>query len=370
MVRFVELPLAAQTAYAELAEQARALELSNALAGLRGSFQRMNRKKTSYWYFAYRDLDQRVRMAYVGPDEPRVRDLVERFAAVRRVKPLAASAQSALALGCTRTAPKHFRVIKRLAEYGFFRAGGVLIGIHAFIALGNLLGVRWTDGSTTLDVDFAHAGRNVSIALPATVRIDVHGALESLEMGLLPITQFDGRVGAQYRNPEDEELRIDFVTSMVRRSGPVVMPNLNLALEPLKFMEFILEDTTQACLIARTGACVVNVPAPERFAVHKLIVHGERPMRERTKARKDLLQVGSLAAYFLASAQAAAFNAVWREALARGRGWRLRAERGRAALIAIAPELDVTELWSGRGVRTPTRRRTGTTVGSDPKTTP
>ncbi len=368
MTRFVELPLAAQTAYAELAEQARALELSDALAGLKGSFQRMRRKKASYWYFAYRDLDQRVRMAYVGPDEPRVRHLVERFAAVRRTKPLAASAQSAIALGCALTTPKHFRVVKRLAEYGFFRAGGVLIGTHAFIALGNLLGVRWADGSTTLDVDFAHAGRNVSIALPATVRIDVHGALESLEMGLLPMTQFDGRVGAQYRNPKDEELRIDFVTSMVRRSGPVVMPELNLALEPLKFMEFILEETTQACLIARTGACVVNVPAPERFAVHKLIVHGERPTRERTKARKDLLQVGSLAAYFLASAQATAFNAAWREALARGPGWRLRAEKGRAALIAIAPELDAAELWSGR-TRTPAKRRPATTVGSDSKAT-
>lgn len=84
MTRFHELPLAAQTAYAELAEQARAFELSNALAGLKGSFQRMTRKGASYWYFAYRDLDQRVRMAYVGPDEPRVQRLIERFAAVRR----------------------------------------------------------------------------------------------------------------------------------------------------------------------------------------------------------------------------------------------------------------------------------------------
>jgi hypothetical protein len=356
MARFLELPLAAQTAYAEIAEQARALELSNALAGLKGSFQRMTRRKASYWYFAYRDLDQRVRMAYVGPDEPRVQRLIERFATVRRQKPLAASAQSALALGCTSTAPKHFRVIKRLGEYGFFRAGGVLIGTHAFIALGNMLGVRWTDGSSTLDVDFAHAGRNVSVALPATVRIDVHDALESLEMGLLPIAQFDGRVGAQYRNPKDEELRIDFVTSMVRGAGPVLMPDLNLALEPLKFMEFILEGTTQACLIARTGACIVNVPAPERFAVHKLIIHGERPSRERTKARKDLFQVISLAAYFLANGQAPSFNAAWREALERGRGWRLRAKEGQAALLALAPELDVHDLWGVPSTRSTTKR--------------
>ncbi|MFX8668696.1 GSU2403 family nucleotidyltransferase fold protein, partial [Acinetobacter baumannii] len=67
-----------------------------------------------------------------------------------------------------------------------------MIGTHAFLALGNMLGVRWSDGAATLDVDFAHAGRNISVALPASIKLDVHGALESLEMGLLPITQFNG----------------------------------------------------------------------------------------------------------------------------------------------------------------------------------
>ncbi|MFX8466442.1 GSU2403 family nucleotidyltransferase fold protein, partial [Acinetobacter baumannii] len=87
----------------------------------------------------------------------------------------------------------------------------------------------------TLDVDFAHAGRNISVALPASIKLDVHGALESLEMGLLPITQFNGLAGAQDRNPKDQELRVDFVTSMTRSNKVVVLPELNLALEPLKF---------------------------------------------------------------------------------------------------------------------------------------
>jgi hypothetical protein len=65
----------------------------------------------NYWYFAYRDLDGRVCMAYVGPDDKRVRALVERFAQARRHKPLVPQAQAALALGCMPTAPKHFRII-------------------------------------------------------------------------------------------------------------------------------------------------------------------------------------------------------------------------------------------------------------------
>ena len=344
-MRYTELPLSAQTAYAELFEQARSFELSNALAGLTGSFQKLARKNQEYWYFAYRDLDQRVRMVYVGPNEERVRSLVQRFDKVRLTKPLVPQSQSALVLGCSATAPKHFRMIKRLSEYGFFRAGGVLIGTHAFFAMGNLLGVRWNDGAATLDVDFAHAGKNISVALPADLRIDVHSALESLEMGLLPIAQFNGKTGAQYRNPEDRELRLDFVISATRSRKPVNMPELNIALEPLKFMEFSLQDTTQGCVISRMGACVVNLPAPERYAVHKLIVFGERPVTERTKSTKDLLQAASLVGYFAKTGQGNVFNAAWQDALSRGKGWRSRAVQGMEALLRLAPDVDVPTLW-------------------------
>lgn len=343
--RYMELSLAAQTAYAELFDQARAFEMTNALSGLVGSFQKLTRKKQGYWYFAYRDLDQQVRMVYVGPDDERVRALVQRFEQVRDKKPLVPASQAAIALGCALTVPKHFRMIKRLSEYGFYRAGGVLIGTHAFLAMGNLLGVRWRDGAATLDVDFAHAGRNVSVALPADMRIDVHAALESLEMGLLPISQFNGKAGAQYRNPEDQELRLDFLTSATRSGKPVQMANLNLALQPLKFMEYSLQNTTQSCVISRNGACVVNVPAPERYAVHKLIVYGERPAAERTKALKDILQAASLISYFLDHGESAVFNAAWQDAVSRGKGWQSRAMEGKAALLKLAPELAASELW-------------------------
>ena len=345
-MRFAELPLAAQAAYSELAEQARTFEQTNALAGLVGSFHKLERKGRNYWYFAFRDLDGRVRMSYVGPDDGRVRALVKKFRESRRPKALEPQARSAIALGCAPTTPKHFRIIKRLADHGFFRAGGVLVGTHAFVAMGNLLGVRWGDGAATLDVDFAHAGRNVSIALPADLRVDVHGALESLEMGLLPITRSDGKAGAQYRNPSDPELRLDFVTSSTRAGRTVLLEDLNLALEPLKFMEFLLEGTTQGCLVARAGACTVNLPEPARYAVHKLIVHGERPQSERAKARKDLLQAASLADYHVRSGYAGAFNAAWRDVLRRGRGWKSRAQEGKRALLRIAPELDQPALWA------------------------
>ena len=345
-MRFSSLSLSAQTAYAELFSQTQTFEVTNALAGLVGAFHKRAVKGNDYWYFGYRDIDQKLHMAYVGPDSERVRLLVEKFEEVRKDKPLAPPARMALAAGCTPAAPKHFRIIKRLAEYGFFRAGGILIGAHAFLALGNMLGVRWLDGAATLDVDFAHAGRNVSIALPASLNIDVHGALESLEMGLLPILQFNGKAGAQYRNPQDPELRLDFVTGMTRGNQHVVMDKLNLVLQPLKFMELSLEQTTQGCVFSNLGACVVNLPAAERFAVHKLIVAGERPASERTKTTKDLLQAASIASYLLENGQAEVFNAAWHDAIGRGKGWLARAERGKKAMLRIAPDVADKALWA------------------------
>jgi hypothetical protein len=273
---------------------------------------------------------------------------VQRFRGARRPKALEPQSRSAIALGCTPVAPKHFRIVKRLADYGFFRAGGILIGTHAFVALGNLLGVRWTDGSATLDVDSAHAGRNVSVALPANLKIDVHRALESLELGLLPLTEFEGGAGAQYRNPQDQELRLDFLTSATRSGKPVEMPELNLVLEPMKFMELSLEGPTQGCVFGSAGACTVNLPAPERYAVHKLIVHGERAAAERTKARKDLLQAASLTEYFMQGGRHRDFNRAWRDVLGRGPGWAKRAKAGRDALLALAPNLDDPRLWKAR----------------------
>lgn len=345
-MRFTDLSMTAQTAYAELAEQSHTVELQAALSGFPGAFHKRTLKGRTYWYFGYRDLNAKSRMAYVGPDGERIRALVERFAAMKSQKPLQPLAGAAASLGCALVASKHYRIIKRLADYGFFRAGGLLIGTHAFIALGNVLGVRWGDGQRTQDVDFAHAGRNVSIALPADLKLNVHDALTSLEMGLLPISQFEGGAGAQYRNPSDPELRLDFVTTVHRGgSATVVMPELGLALEPLKFMEFSLQGTTQGCVLAREGACTVNLPDPARYAVHKLIIYGERPVRERTKAGKDLLQAACLIEFFLERGPTETFNLAWRDALSRGKGWKIRALQGRQALLSIAPELDDARLW-------------------------
>lgn len=338
---YTSLSLSAQTAYAELQDQLR-IQTIDRFKMLPGAFHRQTQKGKPYIYYGYRDIDGIGRMAYVGPEDRRVLDLIKKHRAIKSgdlQSKIKAQARAAEALGCVNALTKHFRVVNRLDQYGFFGAGGVLIGTHAFLVMGNMLGVKWLASNLTMDVDFAHAGRNVSIALGTNVKISVHDALTSLEMGLLPITEFSGKTGAQYRNPQDPELRLDFVTPQTRSGGPVILPELGLALECLKFMEFSLINTTQAVLLSKEGACIVNIPAPERYAVHKLIVYGERPVRERSKASKDLGQAAALFQVLFESGNASLVRDAWKDALSRGPGWVRRLNQGKLALLRQYPEL-------------------------------
>ena len=71
--------------------------------------------------------------------------------------------------------------------------------------------VSWGDVSRTQDVDFAHAGKSMSIALPANIEVDVHRAIESLERGFSPISGLAGKAGATYLNPKEPNFRLDFL---------------------------------------------------------------------------------------------------------------------------------------------------------------
>lgn len=338
---YTELPLSAQTAYAQLQDVATAVELDRSIASLHGSFSKKKVKDTAYWYFAFRDIGGQVRQLYVGPDNDTVRAAIEQ-ARERGERPdaqLVPLARSAVALGCAGALPKHLRGIRRLAEYGFFRAGGVLIGTHAFIAIGNMLGIRWKGGDRTTDVDFAHAGTNISVALPASVQIDVHAALATFEQGFIPMVHLGGDAGASYRLKGDAEFQVDFLTA-AGRSGdaPVHIPNLNVALQPLRFMEFSLEQVEQAVLMERNGASVLaTVPAPSRYAVHKLLVAGERTAAYRTKAGKDVQQAAALF-QALSDLQPDLLRAAWDDAVSRGPGWRKRAAQGLAMLLKAHPD--------------------------------
>lgn len=340
MARFQPLTASAQTAYAQVLDAAHGAEMVRTVADLPGTFARKQVKGRTYWYYQFMDVSGGKRQVYVGAENERVLALIARRAQGGAGAALQALAQSALALGNAPMLPRHFKVVQRLADYGFFQAGGVLVGTHAFLALGNMLGVRWSDGQRTQDVDFAHAGKALTIALPADLDINAHAALESLQMGLLPIEHADGGTGATYLDPKDPEFQIDFLTPLHRGgNAPFRHPRLGIKLQPLKFMEYLLQDLQQAAVLASGGVCVANVPSPARYALHKLIVAGERPASRIAKSNKDVRQAASILTVLREQAPWQVEGA-WADLLARGPGWRSRVQRGHGAMLRIAPELD------------------------------
>jgi hypothetical protein len=355
--RFSDLSLSAQTLYAQVFDAALAAEVARTIASIRGgSIGRKNVKGGEYFYFQHRDVGGAVRQVYLGPASTRLRTLMAAAAAPSPHGAIANLARGAVGLGCASLLRKHFRVIARLAEYGFFRAGGVLVGTHAFLGYGNMLGVRWGDADRTQDVDLAHAGRNVAVALPADIEVATHDAIESLEMGLIPIRGPGGKAGATYLNPADPELRLDFLTTRHRGGdAPIEHARLGITLQPLPFLEYSLERVTQLALLGDDDAVVVNVPAPERYALHKLIVHGERSARYAAKGVKDLAQSAALLE-LLRLRRPDDVGEAWRELAARGPGWAKRARAGLAALDAYAPDLAAGK-WLARARKAPVPQR-------------
>lgn len=335
-----ELPLGAQTAYAQLLEAALAAAHQRGVADLSGSFAKKTVKGATYWYYQYTEPSGKLTQLYVGPDSDAVARLRERKSlpgATARLGPLA---RSAAALGCLEIVPRHARVLARLAEYGFFRAGGVLVGTHAFLAFGNMLGVRWAGAERTEDVDFPHAGKSVSLALPTSVELNADAAIQSLGMGFLPVRSLRTAAGATYLNPREPEFRLDFLTTLHRGGDkPFNHPRLGVTLQPLRFMEYLLEDLQQAVVFAGDTVVLVNVPSPARYALHKLIVLGERSGAWATKSSKDLRQAGVLLAR-LKELRKSDVDRAWKDLVSRGKGWRSRVKPSLARLHRVFPELE------------------------------
>jgi hypothetical protein len=206
--------------------------------------------------------------------------------------------------------------------------------------------VRWGEASRTQDVDLAHAGKNLAVALPSSLQVDTHVAIDSLQLGLLPIGGLSASSGATYLNPKDPEFRLDFLTTLHRgKEEPYEHPQLRVALQPLKFMEYLLENVGQAAVFCEEGSVAVNIPHPARYALHKLLVFGERKGSFLQKSQKDLRQADALLEY-LKALRAWEVEESWADLVARGSGWVARAKQGLDALAKVAPELE-TKDWLG-----------------------
>jgi hypothetical protein len=320
-----------QTLYAELVEQLLAIDTRRSIGHAPGAFVTKVLKRGTYYYFQYSEPGGHTRQAYVGPKSAALDALVRRYARERVA--LRADRQSIETLcaalragGATTTDARSARVLAALADAGVFKLGASLVGTHAFVVLGNVLGVRWTGGaSRTEDVDIA-AERSLEVAVP-DLRSDVPAVLDSLGMGFLPVPGFSPRAPSTSFRVRGKALRVDLLTPTRRSSSaPVEIPRLNAAAAPLRFLDYLLADTQPAALIDG-GGVLVSVPHPARFAVHKLLVAQERAPAFQAKSLKDVAQAAVLVTA-LEELRPGDLRQAIAEARGRGKGWRDALGRG------------------------------------------
>ncbi|WP_051439950.1 GSU2403 family nucleotidyltransferase fold protein [Methylobacterium sp. 10] len=332
---------AAQTVFADLNQRCADAEFDRDFPE-NGKFIRRTIKAREYWYYQGYDAATGTKSnRYVGTvadpettrrveahDRQRV-DYRTRIDAVRMLR----SAGFPAADGLTG------RVVERLAQAGFFRLRGVLVGTVAFQTFPGLVGERPTRAPRTGDIGLAQ-DYGISIAIGESMS-SVQEELRAVDASFRPVPNLS-RPDSASAFVNASGFRVEFLLSNRGSDevtgAPVWMPALGgVSAQPLRYLDFLISDPVRSTLL-HAGGISVTVPAPERYAVHKLIVANERT--EREKQAKDLTQAGFLIEA-LARNQPVALAASWVEAWNRGPTWRRHLETGlarldEAARIAIA----------------------------------
>jgi hypothetical protein len=342
---FARLPLETQTLYAELLEQLLGEAAGRSLGQLRGSFVSKTINGETYVYFQASTPGGRTRQFYVGRKTPSLDKVVARFARERtRVEPDRLRVQRLAAQlrigGINLTDNPSARVIRALAESGVFESGGVVVGTHAFVLLGNLLGVRWRSGALrTQDVDVAQVARetDIDVAVPKTP-VEVPSVLARLKMGFLPVPPLDPKQSSTLFKVRGQALRVDLLCPGESADvDPIFVARFGAA-QPLPFLEYLLEANEHAVAVAG-DASLVRLPAPARFAFHKLLIAPLRAAAFASKSEKDLVQAIDLIEVLLED-RPGDLPLAWQALLDRGARWRKAAEHGLQRLRRRRPALD------------------------------
>ncbi|MCE1172019.1 MAG: hypothetical protein LWW84_11970, partial [Azovibrio sp.] len=183
-----------------------------------------------------------------------------------------------------------------LARAGLFSKAIVVVGSHAFAALGNALGVRWGNSLKTTDMDFARP-HGIALATPVSdATLNVEHVVKAGDDSFFAVPSLNIKFPATSLMSRKSKVKIDFLTT-IRHKGdtsPIMFPDLGFAAEPLRYMDYLLEGPIVRGLLVGQYAIPANFPDPARFAIHKLIVAQERAAGFQTKVQKDVTQAMAL----------------------------------------------------------------------------
>lgn len=194
------------------------------------------------------------------------------------------------ALGMT-TDPVTGRVMARLSEAGVFDAGAILIGTHAYMTYGPMLGVKLAQSNLrTGDIDFGA----IDVAA-ADVKMSFSEAVQSADSAFFVVPARPGSKISTALKYQGGEVRVELLTPLKkgRPWQPEIIKSLKFGAQRAPYLDYLIEETVDATYLSGAGVRV-KVPHPARFAWHKLVVAANRDVGGYAKALKDVAQAAEL----------------------------------------------------------------------------
>lgn len=311
--------LTLQTLYQDLLQA----HLDRPVDGLVGSPHLRKSGGKSWWYATVRGPGGQHEQRFIGADTPEIRQRVDRWktASTDGRAFRANASEKASALRAARLPALDMqtgKTLRALAQAGTFRLGGVLVGTHAFRLYDLELGLHLSRGAVAVtgDVDVA-AFERLSIATEDHAKPDLPTVLTAL--GFRPVESLHRAKPVRWRLPGSDFV-VDFLSpAFAEAQKPQKLEALGLWAQGLHFLNYLIRDPIPAIGLYREGV-LLQIPTPERYAVHKLIVAGRRKGPGRAKATKDRVQARLLIAALL-DLRPADIQAAWEEARAAGPAW-------------------------------------------------
>lgn len=295
MTRIERIPDTVALQYSELMQQC----IHPAPDGANISFKSKVVAGKRYWYL-YISLGARRSEHYLGEETTELLDTIDeerelwesteddRMTRSRLVAMLIAG-------GATITPDNEGKVLALLERSGMFLAGGVVIGTLAFRVYANMLGVIWHSELQTRDIDLA-SDYKYPIIIPRSKKpINLSEILLNSGMGFLEVPALNRKSPSTKFKIRGQELAVELLTPMRGRdtAKPVEIPGLSAFAEPVRFLNYLLDDIQLAVLLYKHGV-LINVPAPARFAFHKLVISQRRRAGDVEKIKRDLAQAEQL----------------------------------------------------------------------------
>ncbi len=329
------------TAYAAYTDLLRTLK-DDAAADIRGTPSRITRGSKTYWYDSYR-VGRDVRKTYIGEDSIELRDRIERHNALKsetaaRQKNRTRLIRLLRAEGFMGFDAGTGSLLSAMAKAGVFRLGGTLVGTHAFRLYEGELGIRLSleDIAQTNDIDIASFER-LSLALGESVAPSLEHVFSDFAFDPVPSLE-KGRTW-RWRQGRDDTL-IEFLTPSFEDEEKLKhLPALGVDAQSLHHLNYLIAEPIKAAVTYRSGV-LVQIPRPERFAIHKLIVADRRRGGpDAMKSRKDRAQA-ELIIRALADDRPDELREAYETALQSGPRWQERLSNSLARVPHVAELLD------------------------------